>query len=315
MAGPIAPVFSVFDAQGRFDGAGQAQFLSFLETFPSIRAYFVRSGLGRMYTFDMADAKAIVACACRHFEGRKPVLAGCSGVWDRDRDRLPAPSEYLAQALELSRYAEAQGAAAVVHVMPEALKRSGVSPEDATLRYFETVSAAVDLPVVIYQPPGTDPAFRLTPGLLVRLCDAAQVAGAKVSSTDAALILDLSWAVRERDFAYIVGAETAYYAGLPAGACGVIGQGSCMYPWLLERMAAAYDDGETGTVRELQARVNGLVRECTAPAEFLKRYAKGQGFALEPFERRDNGAPALTLSGETYQRYLAYYREHALALR
>jgi len=83
LRGPIANVFTAFNEDLTFDSVGQRAILDALVETGAVSAYFVRSGMGQMYTFDIDDVKAITRVACGHLENIGPVLVGVSGIWDR----------------------------------------------------------------------------------------------------------------------------------------------------------------------------------------------------------------------------------------
>ncbi|MBN2307673.1 MAG: dihydrodipicolinate synthase family protein, partial [Candidatus Hydrogenedentes bacterium] len=101
--GAIAPVFTAFNEDGTFDEAGQRNLLDFLLERGGISAFFLRSGMGQMYTFSYEDTEAIARTACSHLAGTAPALVGTTGIWDRDRTRRPNPAVFTQQAIELSR--------------------------------------------------------------------------------------------------------------------------------------------------------------------------------------------------------------------
>ncbi len=154
--GCIAPTFTAFHDDGTLDDAAQRRLIDFMMESESISAFFIRSGMGQMYTFSMEDTKQIAKNVCGHLKGTAPVLVGCSGIWDRDYERRPDPAVFKQQAIELSRYAQEVGADGVVHTMPEALLPApGESMADFEFKYFSEICAAVNIPVLLYQPPGT----------------------------------------------------------------------------------------------------------------------------------------------------------------
>jgi dihydrodipicolinate synthase/N-acetylneuraminate lyase len=284
--GPIANVFTAWQADGRFDPAGQRNTLDFLARSGAVSAYFVRSGMGQMYAYELEDVKAMATLACTHMRGRGPVLVGTAGIWDRNFDRRPDPALFTRQAVELSRFAEDQGADGVVHTMPEAIAPGdGETCADVTLRYFETVCAAVRVPVFIYQPPATRPEYCVTMDLAARLADMPAVMGMKVSTDDAAYVFDICYAVAGKDFAFISGSERAFLAGLYCGSRACIGQGSSVNPVIIRAIQQRYDAGDRHGAIEAQHSVNMLCRESKAPVEFLKRYATEKGLPVPPYHR------------------------------
>lgn len=279
--GSIAPVFTAFNEDGTLDDDGQRNLLDFLQSSNAISAYFIRSGMGQMYTFSYEDVQQISRTACTHMPAEAPVLVGTTGIWDRDRSRLPDPAVFTRQAAELSQFAEEQGAAAVVHTMPEAIAPGpGETTADVVLRYFETIANATSLPVLIYQAPGTAPEYQVTIDLVRRLADMPAIQGMKASTTDAEYILDLTWAVRDKDFGFIAGAETAFYAALGSGAKACIGQGTSINPAIINAVQDRFDQKDYDGAIEAQRTVNELVQISVNPVGFFKRYATEKGFPV-----------------------------------
>ena len=126
---------------------------------------------------------------------------------------------------------------------------------------------------------------------MAKLADIDNLCGAKVSTPDAEIIFNLSHATRDKSFNYIVGCETAFYAGLYAGAKAVIGQGTSVNPKVINAVQAAYDRGDQEAALAAQEDTNALVYGCGNPVDFYKRYATEQGFAVKPYFRSMNPNP------------------------
>lgn len=312
--GAIAPTFTIFNEDGSFDPAGQCRFLDFLLELGGINAFFLRSGMGQMYTFSMEDTKAMARAACRHLAGKAPALIGCSGIWDRNYDRLPDPAVYLEEALELSKYAADQGAAGVVFTIPEGLTPAeGQSIEDLTVGYFEKVCAGVSCPVFFYQPPQTRAAYCLTPRTLSRMADVDNLVGGKVSSRDAQYLFDLIWAVKDKEFGFIVGAESAFYAGLVVGARACIGQGCTVNARIVKAVADRYFAGDLEGAVAAQADVNGIVSVSPNPVDFIKRMAAEKGYPVGMHARKMENNPYMEdrapITGREYEAYKVIWEE------
>lgn len=306
--GCISPVFTAFHEDGRLDDDGQRSILDYLLTTRAVSAYFVRCGLGQMYTFSYEDVKQIARNACRHMAGKAPVMVGCAGIWDRNLDKKPDPAVFVRQAVELSQYAQEQGAAAVVHTMPEALDPTGnETTGDVILRYFETINAAISIPIFIYQPPATDSRYCVTEDLVQRLAEIPNVKGMKLSSSSAETIFDITYALRGRDFGYIVGCETAFLAGLMTGARACIGQGATVNPEILKAIQDRYLNADLEGAIEAQHSTNLLVYRSTNCVEFFKRWIAEKGFAVQPHDRLVTSNPYMSnrsrLCEEDYHTY------------
>lgn len=315
--GPIANVFTVFHDNGTLDDEGQRNFLDALLATECVSAFFVRSGMGQMYTFQFDDVKQIARNACKHLEGLAPVLVGTSGIWDRDYDRLPDREVYTQQAVELSKYAQDVGAAGVVLTIPDALGLyPGEKVEDVCMAYFERVAEAVTIPIFLYQP-GTPEPFAVTPETLRMYADIPGVKGIKVSTADAGYILDLCHAVAgHEDFAYITGNETAFYAGLCVGSTAVIGQGACINPIILRTVQDRYERGDHAGAIEAQYSANLLVRKAKHAVEFFKRYLNEKGYrmsiAARPAKNATKTRDTGSLTNEDYKAF-KYLLESELA--
>ena len=57
--GCIAPTFTVFRSDLSFDSDGQRRFLDFLIERGGISAFFVRSGMGQMFTYSYEEVQAM----------------------------------------------------------------------------------------------------------------------------------------------------------------------------------------------------------------------------------------------------------------
>lgn len=312
--GPIAPVFSIFHEDGSLDEAGQRRFLDFLFRSGHISAYFVRSGMGQMFTFDLSDAKRLIEAACDHLRDRAPVLAGTSGIWNRDRNALPDPERYTQDAVELSRHAERCGAAGVVLTLPEAIApKPGQSPVDVSLDYFKRIDGAVNVDVFIYQCPGLPDAYCVTPQSLAALAALPNVKGIKVNSTGESYLAALGDAVAGTDFALVAGDERGFLTALRCGARAVIGQGAALNPVILKCVQQRFEAGDPAGARAAQEAVDTLVEAIPSPVEFLKRYATEQGYDISPYPRPDLN-PAYSyapMRDKEYER-CKFILEHAL---
>ena len=280
--GCIAPTFTAFHEDGRLDDAGQRSLLDFMQRGGGISAYFIRSGMGQMYAFQLEDVKELTRTVCGHLAGQAPVIVGCNGVWERDYSNRPEPEGFLQECIELAAFAKDAGAAGVVYTVPEAwAPRAGETKDDMFLRFFSAVCAGTDLPVFIYQPPNTHPDYLLTPVLLGQLADIDNLIGVKASYSDAYYVYNLIAATRGKDFRFICGHEGIYYAALYAGATACIGQGTTLNPQIIQALQEAFESGDHARVLAAQDSVNLLCESCGNPVDFYKAYATEKGFPVK----------------------------------
>ena len=309
LRGVIVPLFTPCNADGSIDPVGVKEFVRYINDRGSISSIFARSGMGRMYTFSVADTKLMTDLVVEA-AGDTPVLPGTSGEWDRDRDNKPDPERYTAQTIELSRYAAQKGAAAVVIVMPEALKKQPGKPVGETIiEYFQKVAPNVEVPIVIYNPPGISAEYEIRPEILVELQKMPNIAGMKYSTADLDKLKGIS-DVKSDEFAFIAGNETAFLDALKLDAVGVIGQGCDINPEILKAVHDYYVQGNHEEAAKAQDAANKCLEACEGidSVLFLLRHAAEQGYNVQPYTRRGQTGyegreeQAATISDADYER-------------
>ncbi|HNR29325.1 MAG TPA: dihydrodipicolinate synthase family protein [Candidatus Hydrogenedentes bacterium] len=312
LRGSIAPVFTAFNEDLSFDEEGQRRLLDFLLDRGGISAYFLRSGMGQMYAFSYEEAQQMARVGCAHLRGRAPALIGCAGIWDRNRDRRPDPEVYTRQSIELGKYAQDQGADGVVFTIPEGLApNTGQTHHEVVLRFFEAITGALSGPILIYQPPGTDEDYCVTPDLMRALSALPNVCGIKLSTMDAEYMCAIGAALEGSETVFICGCETVFYAALPSGARAVIGQGATLNPHVLNAIQTRVEAGDWAGAMQAQRVANHLCRSGSNPVEFFKRYAAEHGYAVKPYGRLYEDNPYIKsptpLSPADYLRFKALF--------
>lgn len=310
--GAIAPTFTVFKEDGSLDDAGQRRFLDFLQQSGAINAYFIRSGMGLMYTFSMDDTRQITRNVCGHLKGATAVLVGCNGIWDRNYDKRPDPKTYVEQGVELGNFALEAGADGVVYTMPEALlPADGETHQQLIERYFRTICERVQGPVFVYQPPNTAKDYEIAPATLTRIASIDNFVAGKFSTPDGFYIYELIRAIREKVFGYILGHECLYYAGLMLGARACIGQGTMLNPQIFKAELACHRAGDFAGVMRAQDAINTLVVEGAKPVDFLKMYATEKGYDVPLYSRSQKSNPymgdSVPITKDEYEAFKKIY--------
>lgn len=311
LRGTIAPVLTVFKEDESFDEVGQRNLLDYMLAPSEVGAYFIRSGMGQMYSYLYDDVFAVAHAAADHLAGKAPFLLNCSGIWDGERDAGPRPdsTEYTEQALVFEHLAEEVEAAGVVHVVPEALLRGGDGGdlESVYLTYFETVCGGTDLPVLVYQPPGVPEMAKLTPDLLARLADLPNLVGGKISTTDAYYMFDLMRAVKDKTFHVVTGSEMIYFATVQAGSRAVIGLGCNVFPRILNALLKRFEEDDRAGVLDAQESINLLFKRCPYARVTMKRLATDAGYPVGLTYRgmgaNPYGVGAIPCTEENYRTY------------
>ena len=286
--GVITPMFTPCNPDNTIDEPGVRAWVDYLIGTGAITTLFPRCGLGRMYTFSYDEVKQIIDVMLDHAGDRIPVMPGTMGEWHDDASNRPDPAIFTRQSIEISQYAQEKGAVAVVLVLPSAIAAvEGVPLEDTIVDYFQAVASEVDVPIVIYQAPGLDPAYNMTPSLLTRLLEISNIAGMKFSSGEIVKLSRLAMAAEGSNFAFIAGDELAFLYAMTIGASGVIGQGCDMNP---ETLRAVYDRMTTGDIngaREAQldsVRAIDITQGLDTPvAGFM--YAARKGVEVQPYTK------------------------------
>ncbi len=312
--GSIAPTFTVFRENGELDLDGQSKLLDYMLEKGGVSAFFVRSGMGQMYTFSYDEVKKIAELACKKVKASSSsaVLIGCSGIWDRNFDKKPPRERYIRESIELGKYAEEVGADGVVLTIPEAIDpKNGESTADVILKYFERVCQELNLPVIFYQTPITTKEYCLTPEIIKQLAKIDNLIGGKVSTSDGGYLFDLAYAVKSKDFSLIVGNETVFYAGILIGCRACIGQGASLNPKIINSVVDRFLTGDMEGALSAQNDVNILVRECKNAVEFFKRYITEKGYPVSIYPRRTENNPyidqKMSLSEDEYLRFKKLY--------
>jgi 4-hydroxy-tetrahydrodipicolinate synthase len=312
--GVIAPMFTPFTASGELDLKGAANLVRHLADTGYVDGVFVRSGLGQMYTFTAAEVLDLAKAALDAAEGRLPILVGCAGEWNGDLERRPDPKRYLEETIKLCSAASEMGADAAVLVVPFGLlPPEGCSPQETVLGYYQEVASAVSIPLVIYQPPGTPPEYRILPETMKELLKLNSIVGMKLSVSTKEEFAPISEVVKGAPFSLIAGAENFLLEALKLGAVGVIGQGCNTYPEILQAVIHHYHAGDMKKAEEAQQAVlralratDGLDTGVVSKQILIKR-----GVAMQPYGRnRPHPYPdeVVSKAAEEIDRCAAPYR-------
>jgi dihydrodipicolinate synthase/N-acetylneuraminate lyase len=275
LTGVIVPMFTPCGPGGMIDWDGFRTFVVWLRDHPCITTLFVRCGLGKMYTYTVADTKRAIDITMEALEGKKPAMFGTFGEYFREGvppgvdlthyktigKNRPDPVQYLDQTLELTEYARNRGATASVLVIPAALLPSrGMKVQDVIFNYYEAVSKSTDLPIFVYNTPGLPAPYNATPQMISRLSKLKNIVGMKLSTNNYEWLLELMMAMEGSNMVMIAGAETAMLPAIQSGACGVIGQGCDVNPEILRAVFDRFVQGDYKGALEAQKDIQRALR-------------------------------------------------------
>jgi len=293
LTGVIVPFWTPVDASGRLDATGTRAMVDYLADTGAVRSIFGRSGMGKWYTFTVEEAKRftdMLVPVCRK-RGLGVLIGAMGECLGRERGESPDPVRYTEQSIELVHYAHQAGADAAVLVIPDMLPAKEVAPAEVVWRYYKTVHDATRLPLVLYQPGGTNPAYQLTAELMRRLLTLPRIAGLKLSTSTEAVFAPIAEVVRGTGFALIAGDEAFYLRALELGACGVIGGGCSAYPEVLWAVRYYYQKGDMARARAAQETVWRLldVKRGLDGCVLWKQVMIANGARFQPYDR--SGTP------------------------
>lgn len=194
-----------------------------------------QTGEGLQLPLDVRERAVEVAVANTPARGKVVAHIGASNTAD---------------ALHLARHASATG----VHAISSLPPNSNYSFPEA-LRYYQAISSASSVPLLVYYFPGHSTAIQTTEDLL-KLCELPNVIGLKYTSFD---LYRLSL-LQRAGYTVFNGHDEVLAAGLLMGAHGGIGSFYNLVPELFVGIYADAREGRWREAREKQDRVNDLIR-------------------------------------------------------
>ncbi|HWQ40187.1 MAG TPA: 4-hydroxy-tetrahydrodipicolinate synthase [Burkholderiales bacterium] len=196
---------------------------------------------GESPTVDFDEHCLLIRTAIEHAAGRIPVVAGTGANSTRE-------------AIELSAYARAAGAAMSLSVVPYYNKPT----QEGLYRHFRAIAEAVDIPQILYNVPGRTVAD-LQNDTVLRLAQIPNIVGIKDATGNMERGADLLRRI-PRDFAVYSGDDGTGLALMLLGAHGVISVTANVAPRLMREMCAAVFSGDIARARSLNNRLLGLHR-------------------------------------------------------
>ncbi len=226
-AGLIVPLLTPFDAGNAFDERAFVEHLEFLSR-AGVRRVLVGGTTGEFFSLTVDERLDLLKLALEYFPGLVLFQAGGGP---------------LAEAIHLATRAGELGADAVLCLPPSYYADA---PPRGIIEYVQTVAAAVDIPLILYNFP-RHTQNPLTPAIL----RAVRHFGLKDSSGDLSLITATP--------RYFLGDDTRICRALRAGATGFVSAAANALPELyvsLDALTAAHDWREA---RALQERIRELL--------------------------------------------------------
>jgi 4-hydroxy-tetrahydrodipicolinate synthase len=231
LTGSIVPVVTPFK-EGQLDLDGLGQLIEW-QIASGSHGISVTGTTGEPSSLTLDERKRVMRAAAQAVGGRVPFVPGTG-------------STNHAETLELSRYAQELGAAAILVITPYYNRPS----QEGLFRHFDAVAKAVELPVILYNIPGRT-AVNLEVDTVARLRDAnANIAGVKESNKDFEHINRLLHRLG-RDFLVYSGIELLCFPVLAIGGAGYVSATGNLLPREVARLYDLTAAGEWQAARDL----------------------------------------------------------------
>lgn len=280
MAKFYTAVVTVFQKDGSLDHEGNK----------AVYENLIRSGsdgivlmgsTGEFCSMSMEMAKELIDLAVASIGKRMRVIAGTSRMIPRE-------------SVELSRYALAAGADAVMLISPYYFKLSDASIEN----YYDQIVPEVPGDVYLYNFPGCT-GYDLKPEIALSLRRKySNIKGYKdtVKNFEHTRQLCLTMLKEYPDFEIYSGFDEFFVSNVLSGGCGCIGGLTNMAPELFVRWTKALNEGRWEEVKEIQKKVNRMMEMFDICTPFLT--AVKHAMYLRGIISREYGCAPLALASE-----------------
>ena len=213
-----------FDKDDRID-SGAFERLCDLQIKSGATALVVCSTTGEAPNLSVTEQRRLVRIAVEVSRGRVPVIAG-------------AGSNATEHAIELTKDAEAQGADAILSVVPYYNRPT----QTGLYAHFRTIAAPTCLPIILYDVPSRT-GCALADETVARLAELPQIIGLKDASGDIVRPARLRPMVGT-DFKLLSGDDATALGFLANGGDGCISVTSNVAPALCRNMYLAWKQGQ-----------------------------------------------------------------------
>ena len=228
-------------------------------------------------------------------------------VVETARDRLPViagtGSNSTAEAVELTRRAEAAGAAGALLISPYYVKPT----QEGIFRHYAAVGEASSLPLLVYNIPGRT-ASNITPETMARLATLPTVVGVKEASGNLEQVQEIA-ALAGPSFGIYSGDDALTLPIVTSGGHGVISVTSNVVPDRFAAMVRQLLAGEVATAREAMQALLPLVHALFLEVNPIpvKTALHLMGHCQDEFR-----LPLTPMAAGTRERLLAVLQEHGL---
>jgi len=227
-----------FDDAGNVDGSAFGRICE-LQIMHGATALVVCGTTGEAPTLSSEEQRELIRIATAVSCGRVPVIAG-------------AGSNATAHAIELSKDAEANGADAILSIVPYYNKPT----QEGLYAHYSKIAASTGLPIILYDVPART-ACGLADETVARLAEVPQIIGLKDATGDVTRPARLRPRVGP-DFRLLSGDDATAHAFLAEGGNGCISVTSNIAPGLCRSLYLAWKQGRAAQAQRLASPVRQL---------------------------------------------------------
>jgi len=222
--GILTPVITILDEQGKLDFEGNKIVINRLID-NGINGLLFFGSIGEFFTLTMDEKKDFIQFVVKTVDKRVPVLIGTGGTIQEE-------------VIELTQFAEHEGADGVVVILPYYFKLDS----ETIYRYYANIAHSTSLPIMLYNFPdrtGVD----LTPDLVLSLAkEFSHIVAIKDTVDNISHTRKMIQVVKEQrpDFTILSGFDEYLIPNLMAGGDGVLCGLTNIAPELFTGLLKAY---------------------------------------------------------------------------
>jgi 2-dehydro-3-deoxy-D-pentonate aldolase len=241
--GVFTPIVTLFDSNGKIDYEANKKIIERLIQ-AGVDGILFLGSIGEFFAFSMEEKKELISFAVKTVNKRASVFIGTGGT-------------AVDEVVELTQYAEAEGADAAVAISPYYF----ILDEESLYRYYAQVASSVKMPVVLYNFPDRT-AVNMSPQLIHRLAkEFSNVVGIKDTVDNISHTRKIIAEVKADmpEFSIFSGFDEYFMPNLMAGGDGIITGLTNIAPALFVELYKAYNENDLQKTSELQKKLNILM--------------------------------------------------------
>ena len=244
LKGIFTPMMTAFYNDGKIDFKGNEQVINSLID-GGVNGILFLGSTGEFFSMTMEQKKEFVSFVIKIVNNRVKVIIGTGGT-------------VVDEVIELTKYAEKEGADAAIVVTPYYYKLDN----DCLYEFYSAIAKSIKLPIIIYNFPDRT-ATNIDPKLVLRLAkDYKNIVGIKDTVDNMSHTRQLIQTVKSevKEFAVFSGYDEYLIPNLLAGGNGIVGGLSNITPELFVNLYKAYNENNMRNIISLQEKVNYLMK-------------------------------------------------------